>query len=81
MKRIPYFAVDYYDRHVIRRIVNDFEMEQMDAVRAFLTSETHGLLERIENGMWDYSEYGIYDMWKAEQRTGDPRNSAYMRGE
>lgn len=46
----------------------------------FLLSETHELLEDAENGLWEYPERGIFDMWKAEQNTGDPRNSPYVLG-
>ena len=28
-----------------------------------------------------FPERAVFDMWEAEQITGDPRNSAYVRGE
>lgn len=80
MKKIPYFVADYYDRCVIQRIMDDLDVDEMTAARAFLLSETHELLEDAENGLWEYPERGIFDMWKAEQNTGDPRNSPYVLG-
>ncbi len=56
-------------------------MKPMDAVRSFLTSETHALLEDADNGMWDFSDRAIFDMWEVEKVTGDPRHSEYLRGE
>ena len=56
-------------------------MNEMDAARAFLTSETHRMLEDAEMAMWEFSERAIFDMWEAEQITGDPRNSVYLRSE
>jgi hypothetical protein len=29
--------------------------------------------------MWEFSPVGIFDMWEAEQITGNPRNSLYIR--
>ena len=56
-------------------------MEPMEAVRKFLTSETHALLEDADNGLLCFPERAVFDMWEAEQVTGDPRNSVYLRGE
>lgn len=80
MTKIPYFVADYYDRNVIQRIVDVYNMDEMDAARAFLLSETHELLEDAENGVWEYPERGVFDMWEAERKTGDPRNSCYVQG-
>ena len=81
MTRIPSFSMDYYNKNVIRRIMEKYGMDQMDAARAFLTSETHDMLEDADLAMWDYSERAIFDMWEAEKVTGDPRNSVYLRSE
>ena len=81
MTKTLYFVTDYYDRHVIQRIIEKYGMEPMEAARSFLKSKTHGMLEDAECGLWSYPERAVFDMWEAEKITGDPRNSAYIRGE
>jgi len=81
MNKMAYFITDYYDRMVIQRIIDKYAMQPMEAVRSFLNSETHALLENADNGMWSFSDIAIFDMWEAEKVTGDPRNSEYLRGE
>ena len=81
MNRIPTCSLDYYNKSVIKRIMEKYGMEQMEAARAFLGSETHRMLEDAELAMWEFSERAIFDMWEAERVTGDPRNSVYLRSE
>ena len=81
MNRIQSFSLDYYNEKVIQRIMDKYGMDQMDAARAFLTSETHEMLENADMAMWEFSERAVFDMWEVEKVTGDPRNSAYLRSE
>lgn len=61
--------------------MDKYGLDQMSAARAFLTSETHQMLENADMAMWEFSERAIFDMWEAERITGDPRNSVYLRSE
>ena len=81
MTRTHAFALDYYNRCVIQRIIHKYGLSAIDAARSFLTAQTHAMLEDAEYAMWDFSERAIFDMWEAERVTGDPRNSIYLRGE
>lgn len=81
MTRIPCFCLDYYDKNVTRMIMEKYGMDQMNATRAFLSSETHAMLEDASLAMCDFSDRAIFDMWEAEKVTGDPRNSTYIRSE
>ncbi len=81
MSKMPYFAIDYYDRQVIQSIIDKYGLDPMDAIRQFVCSETHALLEDAANGMWGFPAYSVFDMWEAEKVTGDPRNSLAIRGE
>lgn len=81
MKKQLYFVTDYYDRHVIERIMQKYNMEAMAAVRSFINSETHALLEDAENGLSSFPERAIFDMWETEKITGSPLNSIWLRGE
>lgn len=81
MNKYPYFITDYFDRQVIQQIMQKYGMKPMGAIRAFITSQTHTLLENVDTGLGDYPANAIFDMWEAEKITGDPRNSIYIRGE
>ena len=69
------------DRQVIQRIMDKYGMPPMDAIRSFITSETHGLLENADLGLPDMPSEALFDMWEAEKVTGDPRNSIYAMSE
>lgn len=60
-------------------IVDKYGIEPLSALRRFLYSETYKMLTNVELEMWDFSPLGIFDMWEAEQITGNPRNSLYLR--
>ena len=81
MTRLPDFALDYYDQQVVGMIVDKYAMAPMDAARSFVLSETHAMLEDLDCALWQFGAPGVLDMWEVEQVTGDPRNSAYVRGE
>ncbi len=81
MNRISNISLDHYNKKIIQQIMDKYNMQQMDAARSFLTSETHRMLEDADLAMWEFSENAIFDMWESEKITGDPRNSAYLRSE
>ena len=55
MTRIQSFSLDYYNKKVIQRIMDKYGMDQMDAARSFLSSETHNMLENADMAMWEFS--------------------------
>ena len=59
----------------------DAEVSVMDALRIFLSSETHHMLKDNSLRLWYFSPLAIFDMWENEVATGDPRNSLYLRGD
>lgn len=81
MTKTPCISLDYYNKNVILRIIEKYDLKPMDAVRAFLQSDAHAMLEDPSLAMWDFSERAVFDMWEAERVTGDPRNSVYLRSE
>ena len=81
MTKYPYFVTDYHDRQVIQRIIEKYGLAPMEAIRSFITSKTHDLLENADLGLANYPTDALFDMWEAEKITGDPRNSVYIRGE
>ena len=50
---------------------------RMEALRKFIFSSTHRVLEDIDNGLYSFGCHGIFDIWECEIVTGDPRNSLY----
>ena len=79
MKNEMVFIRSFYNEKVLRMIVDKYGIEPLWALRKFLFSETYRMLINEELEMWDFSPFGIFDMWEAEQVTGDPRNSLYLR--
>ena len=78
MKEIPYI-LDFYDKNVSLMISNKYGYSVLDSLRKFLFSKTYQMLCNPELEMWEFSPAGIFDMWEAEQITGNPRNSLYIR--
>lgn len=79
MKNEMTFILPFYNEKVSQMIVEKYDIEPLSALRKFLFSETYRMLTNKELEMWDFSPFGIFDMWEVEQVTGDPRNSLYLR--
>ena len=79
MNKVLPFILDYYDREVSQMISQKYGYSAMDAYKKFMFSKTYEMLSNPELQMWDFSCFGIFDRWEAEQRTGDPRNSIYIQ--
>ena len=71
----------YIDAEVSTLIANARKIEPMDGLRLFLSSKTYAMLCDNELDMCEFSPLAIYDMWENEIKTGDPRNSLYLRGD
>jgi hypothetical protein len=78
MKELPYI-LDFYDKEVSLAISNKYGYSILDSLRKFLFSKTYQMLCNPALEMWEFSPVGIFDMWEAEQITGNPRNSLYIR--
>lgn len=81
MKRHDPETLDFYDCEVTLLLSEKYGLSHMDALRRFLQSETYHLLLDVDCGVTSFGAPGVFDMWETEQITGDPRNSAYVRGE
>lgn len=71
----------YYDREVIKMIIDKYGLTPMEAINSFIKSQTHVMLEDIQYSMGEFGYPAIFDMWECEEITGNPRNSVYIRGE
>ena len=81
MNRMIPEVMNYYDQAVSAMISAKYGLTPLAALRAFVASETHALLQDKENGLGSFGAEGIFDIWESERVTGDPRNSIYIRGE
>ena len=81
MKRTTPSILQTFDTEVAHLIAKNREITELDALRLFLRSETHTMLVNDDMKLWNFSPLAVYDMWEAEEATGDPRNSLYIRGD
>lgn len=81
MKRLEVDVIDYYNEEVVKMIANKYGYNLMTALREFVSSQTHEMLENEEYGLTSYGAGAILELWESEKITGDPRNSIYIRGE
>ena len=79
-KVIPHILTAYV-QNVTLLIMEKYGLDEMESLRRFVESETHSMLSDPQFEMWEFGYPGILDIWEAEQITGDPRNSIYIRGE
>ncbi len=71
--------IDFLDCEVTKMIAEKYGYEPMEALRLFVYSVTHELLENADMGLHLYSAGVVFDLWEAEKVTGDPRRSIYIR--
>ena len=81
MRRLEPEIVDYYDNEVVEMISDKYGLSQMDALKSFVCSKTHEMLENEYCGMTDFGAEAIFVIWECEKVTGDPKKSVYIRGE
>lgn len=81
MRKVMSEVLQYYDKTVIEMIVEKYGYSFKQAMDSFLRSKTHDMLEDEEMFMVEFGCPAIFEIWEAEQITGDPRNSAYIRCE
>lgn len=81
MKRLEPEIIDYYNEEVIGMIADKYGYSFMTALREFVSSKTHEMLEDAECGLTEYGAGAILEIWESEKITGNPCNSIYIRGE
>ena len=81
MKKTAPDVVDYYDAEVVKMIAEKYGYSHMEALRQFVMSKTHELLEDEDTGMTAFGAGAVFEIWEAEKITGSPQNSVYIRGE
>lgn len=74
-------TLDFFDRHVAQLIVEKYGFDELEAIKAFISSETYTMLRDPELELYRVSPLILFDMWESEQITGNPRNSLYLRAD
>ena len=54
MNRLEPDVVEYYDQEAVRMICEKYGMQPMEALRTFVCSKTHEMLEHADMGMTDF---------------------------
>ena len=81
MTKIPARTTDFFDRQVTRLIIEKYGLNDMEAIRSFLESETYKMLLDPELEIYKMSPHIVFDMWESEKVTGSPCNSQYLRSD
>ena len=81
MNRLDPDIIDYYNEEVVKMMVDKYGFSYMNALREFVFSHTHEMLEDGDFGLTSYGAGAILEIWEAEKITGSPCNSIYIRGE
>ena len=78
MNKDMVYILSFYVKKVSLMITEKYNIEPMMSLRKLLFSKTYQMFYNPELEMWDFSPYGIFDMWENEQITGSPQNSLYL---
>ena len=80
MKRLEPEIIDYYNTEVLKLISEKYGITPMEALRAFVCSETHEMLENTELGMTDFGAEALFEIWECEKITGNPETGDSVCG-
>jgi len=69
----------FFDRWVIPMVAEEYQLDEEKALKLFIDSQTYQLLSDQTTKLFRESPLFIFDMFKAEQETGNPRNSSYIK--
>jgi hypothetical protein len=81
MKRVNGETLYFFDNWVIPIIREKYRIDEEQAMRRFILSETYKMLSDGELKLFRESPLVIFDMYKNEVETGNPRNSSYIQGD
>ncbi|MCI5522951.1 MAG: hypothetical protein PUI24_06005 [Spirochaetales bacterium] len=81
MTKVNARTLDFFDRQVVSMIVEKYGIDEKSAIIRFLKSETYQMLIDAETEVYKMSPRIVFDIWEAENVTGNPKNSQYIRGE
>jgi len=69
----------FFDRWLVPMIAEEYNIDEERALRLFINSQTYQLLSDETTKLFRESPLVIFDLYKTEQETGDPRESSYIK--
>lgn len=66
MQRMMSEVLQYYDKEVIRMMIAKYNYSPMDAIRKYIQSQTHMMLEDLQYSMWEFGCPAIFSIWESE---------------
>ena len=78
-KYTPSGITFYYSVEVINSIMKKYGYDFFTALRKYYYSETYKMMANPKCAMWEFGTPAIFEIWECELRTGDPRNSVYIK--
>ncbi len=79
MNTVSVRTMTFIDEWVAKDICQKYGYDEKTALRNFLESETYQMVKDYDTAIYLMSPKIIFDLWEAEQQTGDPRNSIYIK--
>ena len=73
MKRLDPETIDYYNSEIVPMIAEKYGYSQMDALRVFVASKTHEMLENEDCGLTAFGAGAVFEIWE----TAEWRRCAY----
>ena len=80
-KRTEPSILQNFDTEIAELIAKNRGISIMDALRIFLASKTHEMLENDEMKLCYFIPLAVFDLWENEEATVDPGNSLFLRGD
>ncbi|MDR1680155.1 MAG: hypothetical protein LBR81_10350 [Prevotellaceae bacterium] len=71
----------FFDRWLVPMIIEKYGVDEETALRQFINSQTYQLLADEATKLFRESPLIIFDLFRAECETGDPRNSSYIKND
>ena len=71
----------FFNRWLVPMIAEKYDVDEEKALRLFVNSQTYKMLEDEETKLFRESPLVIFDLFEAEQQTGDPRHSSYIKND
>jgi hypothetical protein len=69
----------FFDKWLVPMIVEEYRIDEETALRLFIASQTYQMLSDETTKLFRESPLVIFDLYKTEQQTGNPRNSTYIK--
>lgn len=79
--RVEPGLLSMFDDWVVWLSMKEYGWSEDDAIRRFLGSKTHAMLEDELMKLWHESPLMIFDLFQNEIANGDPRFSTYLMGD